>query len=774
MTFAIRIAASMLLCSLSGCVTQYPGAEEKLTFTYPLKYCDAGLLGAAQAESQKPPGLMALTNQSICVTKPVHEREERGLSEKAKLEVQAFSSEEETLRNTLETPFFLGERKRTAFGIALSGGGSKASAFAMGVLAGLSDSDLLDQADYLSSVSGGGYAAYFYYSHRLFPELRGGARPSVGNEELFRDCLSDPEWSAEDNVSSKIRSVNHCRRLELKSRSSNPKYINEDIRYQALLKCSQDLLRPGVCSMATTAGLDTGISFPGVLGLFTAAVSNLSNSLFDMGYSTSPSGRSYRDGIGLAYGATLARGTELDADQIDGIMKTCGQPGANGQDVYDCVPNFFDPDPVPLTFDELRTGLLKFRQPDKHIPFWIMNAAAPQSRSIYGWTQTGTEDITNSDMFEMTSVSHGSGRYGYVSASAAIHDMTVLDAVAASAAFLDANQLVLKNRFVRFGAGAGLHLLNLDWGYDIANYNVSTQRRANHKIRPIPFYWLDSHAAGKELEDNASQEERDRSRSVFIRLIDGGNAENLGVYSLLKRGMKNILVSDAAADEDGLFKDVCGLSRRLSNTPAGIVPRNVHIPGLGDLSKHCGAVDQKKFGYNMHGWLVEDPVLFGCIRYEDHGESEKSCANLQENEVRLFIAKPAINFAEFSQTQMKSGVEGKLSDCYARGVDTLARKSLINCDSAIYLKFNQNVEKGVTAGCPIFPQHSTVLVTANSSSTIFVAYRELARQYVALASRTIQKILKQDPAGIAEYDNVLKQQFKSRIWPTGSQCGDKV
>lgn len=57
-----------------------------------------------------------------------------------------------------------GERPHS-WGLALAGGGSKAASYAMGVLEALYDNEVLQQdIGAISSVSGGGYAAYWYYS----------------------------------------------------------------------------------------------------------------------------------------------------------------------------------------------------------------------------------------------------------------------------------------------------------------------------------------------------------------------------------------------------------------------------------------------------------------------------------------------------------------------------------------------------------------------------------------------------------------------------------
>lgn len=57
--------------------------------------------------------------------------------------------------------------KRPKIGLALSGGGTKAAVFAHGVLHGLNDSGVLKNVDVISSVSGGSYAAMWYFTKHI-------------------------------------------------------------------------------------------------------------------------------------------------------------------------------------------------------------------------------------------------------------------------------------------------------------------------------------------------------------------------------------------------------------------------------------------------------------------------------------------------------------------------------------------------------------------------------------------------------------------------------
>jgi hypothetical protein len=70
-------------------------------------------------------------------------------------------------------------------GLALSGGGMRSGAFSIGILERFRKSGILSKLDAISSVSGGGYAASWYYiQHSLNVDSLGRAVP-VDPQELF-------------------------------------------------------------------------------------------------------------------------------------------------------------------------------------------------------------------------------------------------------------------------------------------------------------------------------------------------------------------------------------------------------------------------------------------------------------------------------------------------------------------------------------------------------------------------------------------------------------
>lgn len=770
---------------LAGCVS-FQDKPINSQISYPLAVCDKKQLDAAVEAQRSEAKELQYNNKWVCVTPPLADGAKPvPAAEKPRLELQALNNPAEILlRETLEDPLVINKKgqSRPVLGVALSGGGTKAATVAMGVLQGLSDNQLLDTAAYVSTVSGGSYAGYFYFSHKVFAQSRQPRNlPPLKTADLFADCLWEPDF-ADDPVYAQMRRVGSCKRLHFGP--STPDTPKIDNRYQAYLRCTQDIFNPGKCSTRVTSGMgDFSLSPYAVLGTVTLfPVSNITSTLFDWGIGVSPSAKAYHDGIGVTFGSSVTNlGKLTEGSKGDEARILCQKDGHG--DALDCLEKLVgDPNPVPMTFDELREAYLAgARDPNLQMPFWIINATAPRRRSGFGWFTLGDGDPTNSDMFEMTAVSHGSGRYGYVSAPTSLYSMTVLDAVAASAAFFDSNQMnVAKTNGLAKGfVGILQHVSNLDWGADIPNYNVSDGRRNLHRVLPFPFYWLDSGYSRYLTDANRSDETQDRARSAFIRLIDGGNAENLGVYSLLKRGVQTILIADSAEDPHGYFDDICGVANRLEHVPGEAnVPARMYMPGLSNFAAHCKNGIAEKSGYNLHAWPFEFPVLVGCIRMSAPADATKPCQSLNpDKDVRLLVVKPAINVRAFysKQTYDRAGDPDHkwIKECWMPGVTFTGGMPLLNCETADFIIQNKNPDRG---DCQVFPQHTTAGMTVNSSATLFGAYRELARQYVWQANDALGGLLKRDAtpqeraAGIAAFERIADQQSRAQYQANPGSC----
>ena len=811
------LLSTTLTIALTACSNFQPSPSIR-GVSFPLRHCTTETLEQARKELTIDQSL-EFSDEWVCVAQesvdanPSHKQDAAGTHSENQasgspttLHNKAPSnlSSAESLRVALEGPFTgYNGRQRPEFGIALAGGGSKASSFAIGVMAGLADANLLDNANYISSVSGGSYAAYFYYTHRIYPSQRSGQRPKVSSRDLFRDCVRIPQYFiAPTSLRDQILAFGGCYTGRLTPGSwkdTDPPPFNQ---HQAFLRCQQDVLSPGICSTQTTLK-DSGISGLGLIGSVTLfPFSNIANTLFDWGYGVSISQRTYRSGIGLAYGSSLTDPRQLQAAEngksleirCSPLTKPMASDCHSSSFTHRCPPEsaaldpscdaerlLSTPDGHAFSFQELRAGLLQSKHSGSPLPFWIINAAAPKYRSLFGWLSFDIDDPTNSDMFEMTAISHGSPRFGYVSTPVSLHNMNVLDAVVASAAFFDSNQLAY-GQPARGILGIGQHLLNFDWGADIPNYNVSDSRRSFHKTMPLPFYFLDS--LHTELQSNTLSDE-DRTRSAFIRLIDGGNAENLGAYALLRRRVKTILISDAAADSNGEFEDICGLARRMQHIPVQQAQSTstrsaswrLYIPGLANFEEHC---QKRRAGeasyYNIRAWNFDFPVLMGCLRLRPANPVSEPCRDLGPHDSRLLIVKPALDLERFVRTQVlpptKSNKHRTLIACQLPDSSPNNWPRPLNCDSSVFLLANWSDSN---SACPVFPQHSTAGITMNSSYNLFGAYRELARQYVHDAAALVAELTsktEEELSGIERFEKIAAAQAQRPLRTSHLKCGE--
>jgi hypothetical protein len=806
---AFRSPVLLLLLVLNGCAYHQMSPQER-GVSFPLAECTNDHLQIAAKKLKNVPVESPDHNQSrrpveakelrfdaswVCVTakeEPPVPDAKTGLVP----DVASVSSGEKELRREVESQFLANEARANdgnpLFGVALSGGGSKASAFGMGVMAGLADLKLLDRANYISSVSGGSYASYFYFTHKVVPLVRRKVERPATTEDLYSDCFHANVGTMTSSLVDEIEHRGGCRKENLisldggKTKVKARLYrewdtprepgVTKNNLYQGWVSCNADVFKPGNCSTAPTSQ-DIGISFVTVAGtLISAPVTFLPNFLFDWGIGTSPAARTYKDGIGVAYGTTPSTPQTLEQfKERNDFNYTCDPTKDRAPE--DCTPGIWDADPVPLTFEELRRAYLAARGEDQdkrkqHLPFWIINATAPENRMSLGLLAAVHDDTKNIDMFEMTAVSHGSGRYGYVPAPMSLHRMSVLDAVSASAAFSDSNQYLIRPVVERALLGMFLQAANFEWGYDIGNYNVSDGRRYLHKALPFPLYYLDGMGERMAARAANDQQTQDRIRSPFIRLTDGGNGENLGAFALIKRGVKNIIISDAATDPKGTFGDICGLAKRVSNAPENQnFPRFLYVPGLGGLAEHCRSRDEDEGrGYELHQWNLETPVLLGCIRTTE----AKNCDNIGKNEVRLFIVKPAVDLDDFMTNQVGrrpaedidpakelNPGDKVVTNCwypYGEGRNLTAK---MNCTTAAY--FIRNWSDGMNSKCTTFPQHDVMSITANSSMSLYTSYRDLARHYVNRIGDLLTELIKENGSSDAKFREILSEQVKKPV-----------
>ena len=179
-------------------------------------------------------------------------------------------------------------------GLALSGGGIRSATFSLGLMKSLSKQRLIHSIDYLSTVSGGGYAGAFFCSLFVPNHLRGPAPPPKDSEDM----------DGEGNEASKRPSVQaadvadgaECDILGTQAGRDAIAQLRQGGHYLAPNGTS-DALFAGVIAirnwfaMAITTGLGLLALFF-FINFFTAALSNPAASMAEMftGY-TMPVGR---------------------------------------------------------------------------------------------------------------------------------------------------------------------------------------------------------------------------------------------------------------------------------------------------------------------------------------------------------------------------------------------------------------------------------------------------------------------------------------------------
>lgn len=667
-------------------------------------------------------------------------------------------------------------------GLALAGGGTKAGDFSIGVLQGLTEVEIIDQVDAVSTVSGGGYAALWYFARLLNPDDNPDYRTDrpAGKgfmEKFFLDCLPSrysKYWSQPANPDSGER----CPPEPDTNYEPRHNFFSKDpVRYQNYLRGYQDLFRytDPVFSYEVT-GSDTGkvngdlarLTLRSVLSI---PLSIFSNAVFDWDLSISTSQQQYESGILRTFGA-------IPPDCSDS-PSTCPQylssrPSNNKNEEF--VRS-------KLTFKLLQTEYEHGR-----IPLWIINTTSGEDRAHPFSTQKDFH-LTS---FELSPYGSGSGLFNYRKDH---FNLLPWEAAVASAAFIDSQQKVLGP--VRGVVNPLIRVFTLDWSKTIPNpYMSQWWKRIPHYILPIPLYSL--YGRDGNMPDSF----------VNIRLSDGGQSENLGAFSLVQRNLNDLIISDHGEDQWGTMGDVCRLKQILTNptNDPNYFERNkidqnnpptrlfVYFPGLADLDRVCNP--DSDLGYDIFQW--NHPIVLGCITPDIN---DRACSGQPGSDSysfrRVYLIKPAL---PSPQGELAFGKTlGRAVKACADGSESAACLDFFqaNQDLCTHLKagadypqdllhatvwrFEQQpscellgflMKNSFVSGQPQrgkFPQLATANMTAKFSPWIFGAYRELGRYYarqlawfwgVDAQKKTIDQTTRDH-----RYQDVLGQQLLSPLVP---------
>jgi hypothetical protein len=643
-------------------------------------------------------------------------------------------------------------------GVALSGGGARAAAYSMGVLRALWEEDMLTQEiDVVSTVSGGGYAAYWYYS-RLADFYLESQRSTPGRKERGEKGVSEiGEDKRTDDFFCECTPFRYSGLLRAQDLpadpnacgaicpAADPRWLTSDgkdrWRYQNHVRGYADVLSNDFEMGLQSEDLSWDIAKGLGLTLVTLPGYAFTNLLFDWRLEVSPTQRQYRLGIERTYGLK----------PVD--MSVAAESGC-GSDVISDRPDECERErPIPnrlvgrgVTFatlylarKEQQAEFERLRKQNRsnaeiydlrpRVPLLVVNTTAGVSRSPFDLLEQTLPDFEDS-IFEFTPAGYGSRLYGYWPGSHP--DIDVAKSVSASAAFFDSQQRQMSWP-KRVGAAFLFRSLQLEWGIDIANPWQPDRVRGRHSFLPFPFYIL--HRKTKNPE------------APYIHLADGGQSDNTGIFSLVRRGVRVIIFADAGQDRDGRFADLCVLRRQLKRKML-----HLYIPTLAiasedpkvarDFATECDAGTSGDRGQTRSYpiWEFAAGALEGCIT---RNIADTSC-NAEEDggyRARLYILKPSLNIdqsltanvesclATAKDTQLYHDFMERLGTdaCRDAASDAESKQHGMPAELFGYLVRNWGERKG---GNLLFPQHVTWRITLNSSSSMFGAYQSLGRWHM--------------------------------------------
>lgn len=550
-------------------------------------------------------------------------------------------------------------------GVSLSGGGMRSASFAVGALAGLADMNILQQTDFVSTVSGGGYTGYWLLSNLYFADLKNTQKHYAN---FFNDC-----YPIQFNLYEDSDNYLYSNCQDEQSRKSEPFMFQNQIAQQSdLLNYYQDT-DPGSARYRTMQ-LQQYSEYVTVAAaqILSLLPHHLGNTLFDWGWNVSALKHTYKNGIERAFGLVPIN---LNPNAID-------EKVYQNSDPLLWMNNY---SAAELTFDELKKYTIKqLSNCSKQMsiegectrpPIWIINSTAGVADRTYEWLDVAP--LLSDSVFETSPLMYGSGEYGYI--HDAFYQLDVASAVAASGAAMDV-QFTSETMagWSRFFIAAGLHAVNFDLGESIQNYNPNSADPTLHSFLPFPLYYLHGFSRNKSSTD--------------IYLSDGGHSENLGAYSLIVRGVKNVIIVDAEHDEFGKW----GALKMLANSLQKEHGLNLTIDGKdlsGEVIEHPQHSTENIYIGRVTGYregFVKDGDYINIV-YVKSSLIEKF---LSPDCVTNNLLYPCSTYLFYKDVYLKSDGKGK---CIPKRVNDP------------------------------FPNHNTAFTAGNMSLDIYFAYRDLAR-----------------------------------------------
>ncbi len=487
----------------------------------------------------------------------------------------------------LATSAVMSDNGSKTLGVALSGGGSRAGFFAVGALKALYNKGVLKHVHYLSTVSGGGYAAYWYYT-----QLSRSDAWKTPKQTPFDDCFPGRNGGLYESFD-KLKPIGDAIDCQSDGGAANGKDRASLFPAQTYLSSHTDLLAEAdnqlldnlpeyLVKMYPFAGaiaypLLPSHPSPWVPGFLSAIPHHVANTIFDWSWNGSFYGTYYRSSLHRVWGSDASGQPDCNQE-----MGSLGKPLEDKQGnvpkscLYYSQSNKSESLNKPESLTERTLQYWKDKQSAnakeaerRPYPIWIINTMGLPINSL--WTAcTGNEVPPEHRLhvFEFTPFGYGSGLFGYFHRTDHVvkgpkglaptlmypRDLDPLQAVHASGAAFDS--AAVKNQLARCSFRLAEQLGNFALGLRISNPVFDGAERVFHRALPWPLYYLHG--------------ERNTARNSEIYLTDGGHIDNLGIYSLIRRRVGIILAFDATEDGDGDFDDLQKTSARLAKEGIGI------------------------------------------------------------------------------------------------------------------------------------------------------------------------------------------------------------
>ncbi len=486
----IQVAVMViLLCMASGCAIVHHEREGNISGIF-------GNRSSAYRSSKEARIKLYRDNQEILGSKYKEERDYLAKKYAANVDVQGAEPK---------------------LGLALSGGGPRSASFTIGVLKALEEKGVMDRLDLISSVSGGSYAMYWYFSQNCYL--------NTGNNEQYcplNKCITSDEMG---RYQAQQKAFDRKNLFASKEQNLNSPKIMDNYRFQISLEERSDLLTSLKEQGAMGKLLGYGeMAYKGSVYTLSVPLHWLLNGLFDWNLNLNPSRWYYQNGIERTYGYVPL---SYDLEKFANNKRVLFQSKAVATQVK---------------FSRLRDYL---STPNKKspMPYFVINSTGGYDRGYNQFGDGGYRQMQKA-IFEFTPWLCGSDLFGYRKAEECEKEISFSRAVSISGAAVDGQQEAIDLAGVGTGeskaAASAMNVFNLDLGYRISNPNTNPVVRFLHWISPFPFYFIADVIQG------------DRTNS--IHLSDGGHSDNLGIFSLVRRGTKKIIAVDAEQDQKSVFE----------------------------------------------------------------------------------------------------------------------------------------------------------------------------------------------------------------------------